>query len=211
MSASRRGALLLAPAALLLVPVAPARAEIALLASGQTLKLAGHKSEAGFEVLTLEGGGELQLPPAAVRGYVPDEVVEEVAKASGGDLARLAEETSKRHGLDPALVLAVVAVESGFRPDAVSPKGAQGLMQLMPHTAAALGVQDALDPEQNLDAGVRHLESLLKLYGGDLKRALAAYNAGAGAVERHGGVPPYRETRAYVRRVLARYRATKAP
>jgi soluble lytic murein transglycosylase-like protein len=142
-----------------------------------------------------------------VRGYVPDEVVDVVAGAGGADVARLAEEASRRYGLDPALVLAVVGVESGFRPAAVSPKGAQGLMQLMPRTAAALGVSDPLDPEQNLDAGVRHLESLLKLYNGDLTRALAAYNAGSGAVEKHGGVPPYRETRAYVKRVLERYRA----
>jgi len=83
-------------------------------------------------------------------------------------------------------------------------------MQLMPRTAASLGVEDALDPEQNVDAGVRHLEALVRLYGGDLTRALAAYNAGQGAVARHGGVPPYRETRAYVRRVLERYRAKKA-
>ena len=197
-------------AAVLLFGAAPARAEIALLASGQTLKLAGHRSEGGLEVLALKGGGEVQLPPSAVRGYVPDEVLDEVSQAGGADLARLAEDASRRHGLDPALVLAVVAVESGFRPEAVSPKGAQGLMQLMPRTAAALGVQDPLDPGQNLDAGVRHLESLLKLYDGDLKRALAAYNAGQGAVERHGGVPPYRETRDYVRRVLERYRAKKA-
>ncbi len=83
-------------------------------------------------------------------------------------------------------------------------------MQLMPRTAASLGVEDAFDPEQNLDAGVRHLEALVRQYGGDLTRALAAYNAGQGAVARHGGVPPYRETRAYVRRVLERYRAKKA-
>jgi soluble lytic murein transglycosylase-like protein len=191
----------------LLALAAPARAEIALLASGQTLKLSSHRSEGGLEVLALKGGGELQLPPQAVRGYVPDEVLDEVSQAPGADLRRLAEDASRRYGLDPALVLAVVAVESGFRPEAVSAKGAQGLMQLMPRTAAALGVQDALDPEQNLDAGVRHLEALLKLYDGDLRRALAAYNAGQGAVERHGGVPPYRETRAYVKRVLARYRA----
>ena len=191
----------------LLALAAPARAEIALLASGQTLKLVGHRSEGGLEVLALKGGGELQLPPETVRGYVPDEVLDEVSQAPGTDLRRLAEDASRRYGLDPALVLAVVAVESGFRPEAVSSKGAQGLMQLMPRTAAALGVQDPLDPEQNLDAGVRHLEALIKLYGGDLRRALAAYNAGQGAVERHGGVPPYRETRAYVKRVLARYRA----
>src|SRR5262249_18859995 len=86
----------------------PARAEIALLASGQTLKLSGHRSEDGNEVLLLKGGGEVQLPPAAVRGYVPDEVVDVVASAGGADVARLAEEASRRYGLDPALVLAVV-------------------------------------------------------------------------------------------------------
>jgi hypothetical protein len=189
----------------------PARAEIALLASGQTLKLDAHRSEAELLVLVLKGGGEVHLPPAAVRGFVPDEVLDEVGSAPAGtDLVGLVEQAARRHGLDPALVLAVVSVESGFRPEAVSPKGAQGLMQLMPRTAASLGVEDALDPEQNLDAGVRHLEMLVRLYGGDLTRALAAYNAGQGAVARHGGVPPYRETRAYVRRVLARYRAKQA-
>jgi len=107
------------------------------------------------------------------------------------------------------LVLAVVSVESAFRPEAVSRKGAQGLMQLMPATAASLGVKDAFDPVENLDGGSRHLGSLLTLYGGDLVSALAAYNAGAGAVARHGGVPPYRETRAYVKKVLERYQAAK--
>lgn len=190
---------------------APARAEIALLASGQTLKLSAHREEAGLAVLVLKGGGEVHLPPSAVRGFVPDEVIEEVERAaSGADVRALVEQAARRRGLDPALVLAVVSVESGFRPEAVSPKGAQGLMQLMPRTAASLGVEDAFDPEQNLDAGVRHLESLLKLYDGNLTRALAAYNAGQGAVARHGGVPPYRETREYVRRVLERYRAKQA-
>jgi soluble lytic murein transglycosylase-like protein len=83
-------------------------------------------------------------------------------------------------------------------------------MQLMPRTAASLGVQDPFDPEQNVDAGVRHLESLVRLYDGNLTRALAAYNAGQGAVAKYSGVPPYRETRAYVRKVLQRYRAKAA-
>ncbi|HKZ30854.1 MAG TPA: lytic transglycosylase domain-containing protein [Vicinamibacteria bacterium] len=197
--------------AALAAAAAPARAEIALLASGQTLKLDGHRTEAALLVLTLQGGGEVHLPPSAVRGFVPDEVLDEVEGApAGSDLRGLVEQAARRHGLDPALVLAVVSVESGFRPQAVSPKGAQGLMQLMPRTAASLGVEDALDPGQNVDAGVRHLESLVRLYGGNLTRALAAYNAGQGAVARHGGVPPYRETRAYVRRVLERYRAKQA-
>ena len=146
------------------------------------------------------------LPADQVRGFVPDEVMDEMAAAPAStDLRALAVETAHRHGLDPALVLAVVSVESAFEPTAVSPKGAQGLMQLMPGTAASLGVGDAFDPTQNLDGGVRHLRSLVGLYGGDLRKALAAYNAGAGAVARHGGVPPYRETQEYVQRVLRRY------
>ncbi len=189
----------------------PAAAEIVLLTSGQTLKLEGHRAEGELLALVLKGGGEVQLPPSAVRGFVPDEVLEEVGNpTTGAEIARLVEESARKHGLDPALVLAVVSVESGFKPEAVSPKGAQGLMQLMPRTAASLGVQDAFDPEQNIDAGVRHLESLVRLYDGNLTRALAAYNAGQGAVAKHGGVPPYRETRAYVRKVLERYRAKAA-
>ena len=188
-----------------------ARAEIALLSSGLTLKLDGHRAENGLVVLVLKGGGEMGVPPAAVRGFVPDEVLDEVEVPAGGDLREIAAAAARRHGLDPELVVAVVAVESGFRPEAVSPKGAQGLMQLMPRTAASLGVEDALDPVQNLDGGARHLGQLLTLYGGDVARALAAYNAGEGAVQRHGGVPPYRETRAYVRKVLERYRGEERP
>ena len=188
-----------------------ARAEIALLSSGLTLKLDGHRVEDGLVVLMLKGGGEVTVPVATVRGFVPDEVIDEVALPEGGDLREIAAAAARRHGLDPDLVMAVVAVESGFRPEAVSPKGARGLMQLMPKTAAALGVEDAFDPAQNLDGGARHLGQLLTVYDGDLVRALAAYNAGEGAVLRHGGVPPYRETRAYVKKVLAQYRGTKKP
>jgi soluble lytic murein transglycosylase-like protein len=190
------------------LPVAGARAEIALLSSGLTLKLDGHRVEDGVVVLVLRGGGEMGVPPSAVRGFVPDEVVDEVTTPRG-DLRQLAAEAARRHGLDPGLVTAVVSVESGFRPRAVSPKGAQGLMQLMPGTAESLGVEDAFDPSQNRDGGARHLGQLLTLYGGDLERALAAYNAGETAVHRHGGVPPYRETRAYVKKVLERYRTEK--
>jgi len=187
-----------------------ARAEIALLSSGLTLKLEGHRVEEGLVVLALRGGGEIGVPPAAVRGFVPDEVLEELAGAPpAGELRELARNTAVRHGLDPDLVVAVASVESGFRPEAVSPKGALGLMQLMPKTAEALGVENALDPVQNLDGGARYLGQLLTLYGGDLTRALAAYNAGEGAVHRHGGVPPYRETRAYVKKVIERYRGKK--
>ena len=189
-----------------------ARAEIAVLSSGLTLKLEGHRAEDGLVVLSLRGGGEMGVPPEVVRGFVPDEVIEEVTlPPGGGNLRELAAAAARRHGLEPGLVMAVVSVESGFRPEAVSPKGAQGLMQLMPKTAEALGVEDAFDPAQNLDGGARHLGELLTVYGGDLTRALAAYNAGEGAVLRHGGVPPYRETRAYVRKVLERYQGKKKP
>ena len=184
-----------------------ARAEIAVLANGRTLKLDAHRTEEAALVLVLRGGGELSVTPETVRGFVPDEVLDEIVAPAGTDLRALAVEVARRHGVNPELVLAVVAVESAFRPDAVSPKGARGLMQLMPATASSLGVEDASDPAANLDGGTRHLGSLLTLYDGDLVRALAAYNAGEGAVARHGGVPPYRETRDYVRKVIQRYEA----
>jgi soluble lytic murein transglycosylase-like protein len=201
---------MLAALALLTLVGTSARGEIALLANGQTLKLDGHRVEDGLVVLALKGGGEMSVPPATVQGFVPDEVLDEVAVPPGGDLRQAAAVAARRHGLDPELVMAVVSVESGFRPEALSPKGAQGLMQLMPRTAESLGVVDAFDPEQNLDGGVRHLGQLLAQYNGDVERALAAYNAGEGAVHRHHGIPPYRETRAYVKKVLERYRAQSA-
>ncbi len=109
-----------------------------------------------------------------------------------------------RHGMPKNLVLAVIAVESQFDPLAVSSRGALGLMQLMPATAQILGVSDPFDPRENIDAGVRHLRALMDRFDNDLPLALAAYNAGAGAVVRHRGIPPYRETRQYVSRILRR-------
>jgi soluble lytic murein transglycosylase-like protein len=189
---------------LCLVTATPVAAEIAVLTNGQTLKVGSRRLEDGLVVLGLRGGGEVGLPPEMIRGYVPDEIVDEIAAAEG-DVRVLARATAERYGLDPELVLAVVAVESNFEPRAVSRKGAQGLMQLMPGTAGDLGVTDALDPATNLDGGARYLQALLRLYKGDLRKALAAYNAGPGAVARHGGVPPYRETQDYVRKVMKQY------
>jgi soluble lytic murein transglycosylase-like protein len=111
------------------------------------------------------------------------------------------ERVSRENGIDPSLVKAVALVESAMDPEAVSPKGARGLMQLMPATADLYGVSDPHDPYQSLRAGARHLRDLLDEFGGNLTLALAAYNAGAGAVRRHGGVPAYRETRDYVSKV----------
>ena len=113
--------------------------------------------------------------------------------------------TAREHRLQPALVKAVIAAESNFDPDAVSRRGAQGLMQLMPETAEALGVDDPLHPLDNVRGGTRYLRLMIDRYG-DLERALAAYNAGPKAVDRYGGIPPYPETRDYVKRVLAYYR-----
>jgi soluble lytic murein transglycosylase-like protein len=114
-------------------------------------------------------------------------------------------EVATREGLDPALVLAVIEAESGQEADAVSPKGAVGLMQLLPETAAEIGYPDAADPASNLEAGCRYLAALLEGFGGDVELALAAYNAGPGAVRRWGTVPPYRETKTFVARVAAEY------
>jgi soluble lytic murein transglycosylase-like protein len=118
------------------------------------------------------------------------------------------EQVAAETGLSSSLIKAVALVESGFNPRAVSPKGAQGLMQLMPATAKQYGVTDPFDPLQNLRAGATHLRHLLESFDGDLTLALAAYNAGATTVRRHGGVPNYRETQGYVKRVQATLNGT---
>ena len=112
---------------------------------------------------------------------------------------------AERHDVDGLLLAAVVNAESGFSPRAVSPKGAVGLMQVRPATGGIYGATDLTDPKVNVDVGCRYLRSLLETYDGDMELALAAYNAGPAAVERYDGVPPFRETRAYVEKVLARY------
>ena len=115
------------------------------------------------------------------------------------------EQAASKHNVDPNLVRALVKVESNFNPSAVSRKGAMGLMQLMPATARELNVSNPFDPGQNVDAGVRHLKHLLDNFNGDVGLSLAAYNAGQGAVQRNGGVPPFAETRNYVRRITSLY------
>ena len=114
--------------------------------------------------------------------------------------------TAREQRVQPALVKAVIAAESNFDPGAISRKGAQGLMQLMPATAEQLGIDDPLEPTDNVRGGTRYLRSMLDRYG-DLSRAIAAYNAGPTAVDHYGGIPPYRETQDYVNRVLTYYRA----
>lgn len=117
----------------------------------------------------------------------------------------LIKSAAHRHGVDPHLVEAIIAVESGFNPGAVSPKGAIGLMQLMPETANRYAVQNPFDPLQNVAGGIQYLRDLIHRFQGDLRTVLAAYNAGETAVTKYQGIPPYRETRAYVDEVLRRY------
>jgi hypothetical protein len=127
------------------------------------------------------------------------------------DVDAAIEQAAARHNVDPNLVRSVVKVESNFNPNAVSRKGAMGLMQLMPSTARSLNVSNPFDPQQNVDAGVRHLRRLLDSYGGNVSLSLAAYNAGSGAVARSAGVPHFRETQNYVRRITNLYNGGSEP
>ena len=155
--------------------------------------------------------GKFSAKPAATKAiYMPGEV-----SFTGQDrpsvyldrdgVEKLVREASERYNVDPALVRAVIETESNWNPAARSRKGAVGLMQLIPSTAQRFGVNDAFNPKQNVEAGVRYLKVLLERYNGNLDLALAAYNAGEGAVDRAGGVPHYRETRNYVQRVQDAY------
>ena len=177
-------------------------------------------------------GGAVPQPPAPTTSFAaelatattaPTAAAPTATTATAGLLATGASElpvdvpfgaeitaAAKKHGLDPALLAGLVKQESGFDPNAGSPAGARGLTQLMPGTAAGLGVTNVLDPIQSLDGGAKYLRQQLDAFGGDVTRALAAYNAGPGAVQRFGGVPPYAETQNYVRVVqanAAQYRA----
>ncbi|GAB6158129.1 hypothetical protein JCM39194_13290 [Desulfotomaculum varum] len=146
---------------------------------------------------------QLQKPAMATA-----QAAAEAFKAARGSkpYEAVVEKAALRHGVDPALCKAVARVESGFNPGATSGAGAMGLMQLMPDTARRLGVTNPFDPEQNADAGVRYLKSMLEKYKGDVKLALAAYNAGPAAVDRHRGVPPYGETLQYIDKVTGFWR-----
>jgi soluble lytic murein transglycosylase-like protein len=141
--------------------------------------------------------------PAAVASQTPAKVAQNM------DLEQVVREASSKNRLDPDFVSSVIRAESNFKTHAVSKKGAQGLMQLMPATAAQLGVADAFDPRANVEAGTAHLSALLDLYNNDPIRALAAYNAGAHRVKQYHGVPPYRETRDYINKIVRDFNAKK--
>lgn len=202
-----------------------ATAELVVLVDGAVLKVERFHAEGERGVLVYPGGGRVEMPIERIERVVDDEIVPEPppGEASAVQLpafdlrwreGQAAPATpfaaeilaaARRHGLNPALIAAVARTESAFDPRAVSRKGARGLMQLMPATGKRFGLRshELFDPARNLDAGSRYLAWLADRFGDELPLVLAGYNAGEGAVARHGGVPPYRETRDYVRRIYS--------
>jgi soluble lytic murein transglycosylase-like protein len=190
-------------------------AEVAVLGTGFRLRAERHET-VGNVVRLYNAGGFTEIDASLIEGFEKEESAPAVAVAAPpaspppspakpGTLKEMIDTVAKKYDLPPEFIRSVIATESAYQPNAVSPKGAVGLMQLMPATAKAYGA-DARDPAQNLEAGTRHLRDLLVQYDGDSARALAAYNAGAGAVNKYNGVPPYSETQNYVYRVINRYK-----
>jgi len=195
---------------------ADARAEIIVLSSGRTISVKSHEIKGESIILTLRTGGTVTCDRSLIDKILPDEVPypEPAAAEPAGDQnassGAVLQETpygeiisamSEAHGVDPLLVRALIQVESNYKPTARSRKGALGLMQLMPSTVKVYNVRNPFDPRANIEAGIKHLKSLIDRFGVEI--ALAAYNAGEGAVEKFNGIPPYRETRNYVTRILA--------
>lgn len=148
----------------------------------------------------------LRLPfPETHDSFGNTKAVNTIGNQTSGNLLGTIESIAEAQGMDPNLVKAMVKAESGFKPKAVSPKGAMGLMQLMPETAESLGVKDPFDPEENITGGVKFLKGLMKEFK-DPEKAIAAYNAGPGAVKRYKGIPPYEETKQYVSKVKRFYK-----
>ena len=188
-----------------------AHADYLVLRSGARMDVKSYQLIGDKYRVQLDGGWA-EIAASEVVGIEPEEIFVAapkmpLAQAPFGELIR---KTAEKYAVDPDLVFSVVAAESNFNPKAISRRNARGLMQLLPETARRLGVKDVFDPAQNIDAGTRHLRNLLKLYQGDLALTLAAYNAGPGAVERFGNVPPYNETIAYVRAIRKTYAQRKS-
>ena len=197
---------------------APASAEIVLLTTGKTLSVKAHRIDGESIVLTLRSGGTVTCDRSLITKILADEVPypepEEAVAAtpapaqavrsaipSSTPYGEIITAVSEAHGVDPMLVRALIQVESGYRARAKSPRGAMGLMQLMPATAREYKVRNPYEPQANIEAGIKHLKGLIDKLG--VEMALAAYNAGEGAVKKFNGIPPYRETRNYVRKILS--------
>ena len=195
--------------------IRPAGAEIVFLTSGRAISVKSHTFDGESVVLTLRSGGQITCDRSLVQRIAPDEVPHQ-EQAAGQDAAavtprrpaladtpydEIISAVAQAHGVDPLLVQAVIQVESNYRPRARSRKGAMGLMQLMPATAREYRVRNPFDPKSNIEAGIKHLKSLIDRFGVEL--GLAAYNAGEGAIRKFNGFPPYRETRNYVSKILS--------
>ena len=201
--------MLLIPLALLAAPAL--RAEYVVLRSGQRLAVTSYQLMGDRYHLQV-AGGSLEIPAEEVVAIEPEEVFTPApAKPNVKPPFReLVEAAAARYSVDADLITSVIAVESNFDPKAKSRRDARGLMQLLPETAARLGVKDIYDPKENIDAGTRYLRDLLQKYGNNLVLALAAYNAGPERVQQYGRVPPFAETISYVRRVKRGYEKSKA-
>jgi soluble lytic murein transglycosylase-like protein len=203
----------------LLTTAVPASAEIVFLKSGRTFSVKSHHVDGDRVTLTLRTGGDITCDKSLIDKIEADEVPyvepqpepeppatdsaeQDRSALDGTPYAEFIVSAAEAHGVDPMLVRALIQVESGYKPRARSRRGAMGLMQLMPSTARAYQVRNPFDPKTNIEAGIKHLKTLIDRFRG-VELALAAYNAGPGAVEKFNGVPPYRETRSYVSRILA--------
>ena len=220
---TKRLALCLLMSAFALGSVTRVTADQLFFTNGRMMSVKDYRIEGDLVTVTLRNGGQASFDKAVVSDIKPDEMPEEVmavvpaapvavtqsAKAAHAPLdarpfADLIDTVALKHGVDPELVHAVVQAESNYRADAKSGVGARGLMQVMPATAKDFGIRNLYDPHNNLEAGVQYLKFLLARF--DMKHAIAAYNAGPGAVRKYKGIPPFRETQQYVKKVLKNYR-----
>jgi hypothetical protein len=196
---------------LLCCAVPAAHADYAVLRSGQRLHITGWQRLGDTVRFDLDGGS-VTLPATELVSVEPEEVFPASPQPSAPDVpyGEQIRTAASENGVDPLLVASVIAVESNFNSRAVSPKYAFGLMQLRPKTAASFSVLNLFDPQQNINAGTRYLKELLDRYAQNVPLALAAYNAGPGRVAQYGGVPPFAETRAYIRRVNSKLQTQKS-